>query len=113
MATLYTIHMLDVPQSSSSGTYLSAAVPASTRWVVRDIIMCNYAGPNVHINGLVVYKNSNFTYLYFVGPWQARPGQTYQYDGRAVLEAGDKIAVQLNDSNMWSVSISGFQLTLP
>lgn len=113
MATLYTVHMLDVPPGSSSGAYLSAAVPASTRWVIRDILCANASAEASHINGVTVYKNSNSTVLYQVKPWDARPGRAYQYDGRAVLEAGDKIGVQLYDSGVWSVTISGFQLTLP
>lgn len=113
MANVYSIEMIDLDASHSNGVYYSAVVPAGFVWDVRNINAMNIAPLNNHMNGFFVFKSNSNVRIWGIAPYEAIPGRAYGWEGRCVLSAGDKVGVQLTDNGFWSVSVAGFQLTLP
>lgn len=110
MATLYSARFFDVGESSA-GESDSQDVPSGFVWVVRDIQAWNYQAPPQALSGFRVQRASGGI-IFAVGPIDAQAGRLYQWQGRAVLNAGEVLTEYFPDAE-WSMMISGFALTAP
>ena len=111
MARVYSTQLFNliVP---GAGTQLLGTVPASTVWVVRHITAFPQAITDLPIKGFTIFLNSGVVLWANRGP--AIPlGQSLDWSGRHVVEAGDAITADMGDATGWSFLGSGYQLALP
>jgi hypothetical protein len=88
-----------------------ASPPAGTVWVIRSMSAAFTEPTSVPLDGFVVMMNGALWLWSTVFPVV---GQfAYQWDGRHVLGASDTLDFSSPDSALWSLVVSGYQLTLP
>lgn len=111
MAPLYSVRLFS-QGGLSIGTTTCFVVPEGFRVVVRDVIAINRQTPPALLGGLFVYETSTDVNIFSVASSAAYPGVMFTYDGRATLDPGMEVAVNVADAQ-WSLFLSGFQLSLP
>lgn len=110
MATLYSSRLFEIGPSGGGGSE-SFTVPDGFVWVVTSINATNTSDIGTGLLGFSVQRVGGVV-LWNVDNLQAVSGLSYQWEGRAVYNPGEEIQVTWNDG-FWSISSSGFQLSLP
>lgn len=90
---------------------LTYTVAAGFVAVVRDIQLWNGGTAGVGLFGCEVYDDA-LSVLFGVFAPVPTPGNPYDWEGRAVMNAGETLTVYPLDAN-WRVRVSGYLLTLP
>lgn len=111
MANVYTIRLWQVVQAPIDFPPLGPTVPTGFKWVVRDVRMVNDT-QGLAILSPAILKVHNGATIFRTPPGCTMGDVFYQWEGRAVLEAGELLEVSLPDTG-WTVAVDGWQLTLP
>lgn len=81
-------------------------------WEPRDIsIWYNGSPPSHGLNGVGVADNHNAV-IYQTPSGFSQPGRHYHWEGRQLINTGDKLRVFVLDDG-WTFRITGYQLTAP
>lgn len=114
MANVYSVRQFTGHNLAATNTP-SAAVPAGTVWVVRDIIVYNHQavsyGAYEALQGLFVALNSGGV-IYRTPALRTLANTVYTAEIRCVMAAGTNLVVTTIEAG-WDCTISGFQLTTP
>lgn len=86
---------------------IHAAPPAGTKWVIRDVE--TYANVGLAGSRFTLMGELEQAILSFV--WSPNSTQSFQWQGRIVVEQGTQIGVKADSAT--DVTISGYELTLP
>jgi hypothetical protein len=89
-----------------------ATVPAGTVWVVRHMTAAFAATPAGTLGGFEVGTGDGGA-IWSLGPLGVLWGQTYDYSGRQVLNAGQVLTFTSGDDPSWQLLVSGYELALP
>lgn len=108
-ANVYSLRIFGHGGLSPAGGEVGPVVPAGFIWVVRCIDVVEPTGTRPA--SLFVF-NANLGLLWSVNSPAGDVTGHYQWQGRQVYAEGEKIGFQ-SGSGTWSVSCSGYQLTLP
>lgn len=106
--TLYSTQFIrGVVSSPSTLTYV---VPTGYVAVVRDIMLWNGGTEGLGLQGCEVYDDS-FAVIFGVFYPVACVANPYNWEGRAVMNAGETLTVAPSDAS-WHVRCSGYLLTV-
>lgn len=112
MAPLYSQLLYAGSGNATGFTYYSSVVPTGYVWDVRDIVATNNLIWWQQVNGIAFLARTTSSPIAGVWVPQAVGHQTYHWERRQILNAGDQIQVNVYDTS-WSWRISGYQLTTP
>ncbi len=115
MSTVYTalLFQLDAPAGTSVAF---GPVPAGHRYVVTDIVawgnLDQFQPLRNDVNLQFSDSGHNFR-VWWLGPGTPANFQSLHWTGRQVLNPGNFATLVNDDTNEWTVRVTGFDLTLP
>lgn len=110
MSRVYSTQLAAV-DGLGGGTNTIGSPPAGTVWVIRTMSAAFTETTTVPLSGFIVLLNSALWLWSTIFP--VLPEFAYGWDGRHVLSASDVLGFTSPDSPLWSLVVSGYQLTLP
>jgi hypothetical protein len=95
-----------------AGVTLLGAPPSGTKWIVKDIAVCNDTPSGGDLGGFAIQDGLGIIIFAQLQPWVALNGY-YDWHGSQVIEFTDSLNFLSLDYIAWSVRISGYELTTP
>lgn len=107
--TVYSTRLYASAGLTAAGGVVGPVVPAGLLYVLRDLDVAEVSGT---AGTIMIAINQAGGQLWAAQRTAATPLGTFQWSGRQVYGAGERVAFQVF-SGTWAIAASGYQLTLP
>ncbi len=96
----------------AGGVVSFGPVPVGFLWVIRDVYLFNTAQPPAISSEILVVGDAGQV-IASLGQAAVIPQGSYHWEGRQVMEPGESADIITADFVHWSVTVSGYVLSIP